>query len=553
MRHDALPTSDHPRAFSRWSVTRRLWCDSDLPAEVRNALNRGDVERVLFSSTPLQVKDRCVVARHDYSGGSLLIKRHTWGNLWRTVRMAFREPAARRSARLGAFLHSRGIPTPRPLAYLEHRFGPWAYRSYLVSDYEEGTSLYNYIRFGSQSAEELREVAQQVARIWQQLVELGISHSDMKPENFIVNENLSVSLIDLERMCVGGKAARLRRRQLFDVQNFLHIRGWHNRLEARSIFAEAFLNTPSGEYLRPTGVERIAQFGNDGTEIDATLSVLIMCDGGIKLPLARKAIDSVQDIGDEIVLVEQTSSGGLKVLKRIDVCNRIVVPDTHNRVVLPLTPQVTRSSWALVLRQNECVTPFLAKELQQRICDEGAGDAFRIPIERQYFGRSIWRRKSDPAPNRLFRQTEQSFAIDSNVRRNDFDPNLTARLTGVIEECVCDSVADYIDELNGQTSRAASARWQSGESPRLGRAIRTVAWQFTTSYLGSFGIRSGWIGLQISVLDAVFRWIEEAKLRQLSAAFQNADGNETSDEEPSLFISKPLADRSAHGPKSKAA
>src|SRR5262249_26386751 len=160
-----------------------------------------------------------------------------WGGAWRTLRMAFREPAARRCARLGRYFSKLGIPTPQPRAYLNCRVGPWTYRSYLVSEYIEGESLYRIIRFGTQTADEVRYLANQVARIWQQLAELGFSHNDFKPENFIVDRDSKLWLIDLEKVRLRGKARRQKQRQIFDVRNFLHVRSWHHRPEARVIFA----------------------------------------------------------------------------------------------------------------------------------------------------------------------------------------------------------------------------------------------------------------------------------------------------------------------------
>ncbi len=263
MQDNAPKSTDGMRTLRRGSFLRRAWCDADLPGNLANAMLRGDPDRVLFSSKPLQVKDRCVVVRHECASGSLLVKRHSWGSPWRTLRMAFREPAAERCAWLGQYLHDRGIPTPRPRAYVDCRLGPWTYRSYLVSDYVEGESLYRHIRFSSQSADELGHVVRQVARIWESLVELGVSHNDLKPENFIIDRNFDVWLIDLERVRIGGKAVRQRQRQIFDVHNFLHVRGWHRRLEARAIFAEAFLQTSYGEWLHAAGVEsrRTTDFG----------------------------------------------------------------------------------------------------------------------------------------------------------------------------------------------------------------------------------------------------------------------------------------------------
>ena len=185
MHDEVQKPTDSLRTMRRRSLRRRAWCDADLPIELSEVMLRGDPDRLLFSSNPLQVKDGCVVVRHESASGALLVKRHSWGSTWRTFRMAFREPAAERCARLGVYLHGRGIPTPRPRAYVDCRLGPWTYRSYLVSDYVDGESLYRHIRFGTQSADELRHAARQVARIWEALVELGVSHNDLKPETLL--------------------------------------------------------------------------------------------------------------------------------------------------------------------------------------------------------------------------------------------------------------------------------------------------------------------------------------------------------------------------------
>src|SRR3954471_17164473 len=86
MRKDPIAFTDNPRTLHRRSLTRRVWCDADLPHELIDTVLRGDVDRLLFQSTPLQVKDRCVVARHDAAGRLLLLKRHAWGGAGRTLR-----------------------------------------------------------------------------------------------------------------------------------------------------------------------------------------------------------------------------------------------------------------------------------------------------------------------------------------------------------------------------------------------------------------------------------------------------------------------------------
>lgn len=521
-----LNSAESLRTMRRRSLRRRAWCDADLPVELAEAMLRGEPDRVLFTSNPLQVKDRCVVVRHETASGSLLVKRHSWGSVWRTFRMAFREPAAERCARLGVYLHDRGIPTPRPRAYVDCRLGPWTYRSYLVSDYVEGESLYRHIRFGTQSTDELRHAARQVAQIWEALVELGVSHSDLKPENFIVDRNFDVWLIDLEKVRLGGKAKRLRRRQVFDVQNFLHVRGWHRRLEARAIFAEAFLQTSYREWLQAAGVDRVAELPSDGElPIDPELSVLVLCENGIEMLNARRAIDSVRDIADEVVLIETRDPKQMDVFKRIDFFAIPAGPPLYGTkpAAKPDVLPVARFPWVLVLQQNECVTPFLAKELQQRIADERAADMFRVPIEKQVFGRSIARRQSEIAPIRLFRQSAKPFQSAGDLLAIAADAERTSQLTGLVQQCECATVAEFVDRLNDETTSSAKSRLQRGARPRFGRATWRAAGQFIRSYCRSDGIFSGWTGLQVAALKAGFCWIEETKLRQLSAEFAAAD------------------------------
>ncbi len=381
---------------------------------------------------------------------------------------------------------------------------------------------------------------------------MGVSHNDFKPENFIVDKQLKVWLIDLEKARVCGKADRQRQRQILDVQNFLHIRGWHRRAEARAIFAAAFLQTPYRNWLSAAGVDRVAAgFGLNDSECDPELSVLIACDGGMKMPLVMPAIDSVQDIADEVVLVEPTDGGRLDVLKRIDVCARakqapILKKSTAVSAALPLV----RFNWVLTLRQNECVTPFLAKELQQRIADGKGDSTLRIPIEQQYFGRSIARPGGDP-PIRLFRRSECSFAISGgSIKVTGSDGNV-GRLTGTIRANECGAVSEFVDRLNEESDGAAIRRLNAGERPRLIRAGWKAASQFVAACLRSSGIRSGWTGLQISALEAAFTWVEETKLYQLAGEFRS--GNSCGDAQFALDAKTSDEHISSASPRAKAA
>jgi tRNA A-37 threonylcarbamoyl transferase component Bud32 len=511
----------------RRSLTRKLWCDDALPADIADAIWSGDVDRLLFASSPLQVKDRCIAARYEHATGPLLIKQHVWGGAGRTFRSVGRETSARSCARLGLQLHALGIRTPLPRACFEQHLGPWGLRSYLVTDYVEGTSLYRFIRFGSHAASDLELVARQVAAVWKQMVEAGISHNDLKPENFIVDDQLGVWLIDLEKVRLHEKAERQRKRCVFDVKNFLHVRSWHRQAAAREIFRAEFLKTPYADWL--VGL-------TETDDADPSLTVVVMIGEQADSLSIRQAIDSVRDIADEVQLIAAADDGRYEVVDRIVLCNDEPHVEDH-----PSSFRVTsnRPEWTLLLQQNEIVTPFLAKELQQRIAERAARPAIRVPIEPQYFGRAVLPCKGDAGrPVRLIRAGACDWSLSDEAFAVDVAPEQVGQLTGTIQQCVCPSIEEYIDRLNSQTTRAAEERWECHERPSLSRAVIRATLRALMQSLGRDGIRSGRRGVQRAFLDAAFVCVEEAKLQQLSSSFSvvNVDTSDVESEIPTLQL-----------------
>jgi tRNA A-37 threonylcarbamoyl transferase component Bud32 len=518
----------------RRSFTRTLWHDSALPADIAEAIWSGDVDRLLFASSPLQIKDRCIAARYDHATGPLLIKQHIWGGAGRTLRSVGRKTSAWSCARFGLQLHSLGIRTPLPRAYFEQRLGPWGLRSYLVTDYVEGTSLYRFIRFGSHSTNDLQYVARQVAAVWQQMVDAGISHNDLKPENFIVDAKLGVWLIDLEKVRLNESRERQRNRCVFDVKNFLHMRSWHRQAAAREIFRAEFLRTPNADWLHGLSETDIA---------DPSLTVVLAIGEPPDLSSIWRAIDSVRDIADEVQLVRAADDGGIELVERLVLCE---AEAQAANCVSGLRIAGSRPEWTLLLQQNEVVTPFLAKELQQRIAEPGPQLAIRVPIEPQYFGRTVLPPKGDAGrPLRVVRSggcdwslVEGAFAVDALTKQ-------VGGLTGTIQQSVCASIAKYVERLNAQTTQSAEERWERHERPSLTRALLRSGFGAFTQMVGRDGIRSGRSGFQRALLDAVFLFVEEAKLQQLSSNFTTVDEEAIDDEADAMTLRLPTSTKDA--------
>lgn len=523
----------------RDSLLRRVWHDGSLPTGIIEALSHGDLDDLLFRSAPLQVKDRCLVGRFEDDRGSFLIKRHVWGGPGRTLRMAFREPAARGCARHGQFLNSHGVRTPCPRGAVEYRLGPWTRRSYLLTDYIEGESLYRQIRAGIHAPRELTQLAIQVADIWQQLVSLGASHNDFKPENFIVDQELRVWLIDLEKMRIDGNASKQRARHIFDAKNFLHIRGWHRRPEARALFAEQLLNTASGGCLQGTGIERVAKgLSLCDTERDADLSAWVVSTENMDLAALRQALDSLRDIADEAFLLEPTESGPYRVRERVAIFAESGANSTSNKPTTRPNPLAHSSNgngtsrtalsttsaenhWRLVIHQNEIVTPFLSKVLQQRITNTESPDSFRISVARQYLGQTF-PALGKQAPIRLIRD---NIAPHESLQSACEDPCVANEgtrcetLAGCLQACCVSSLEELLERMNETTTRSAELRLRAGERSSLVRGLWRAAWRGLAAGLGADGFRNGWVGFQLAALRAASAWVEEAKLHQLTTNF----------------------------------
>lgn len=498
----------------RRSATRRLWHDTGLPADLVEAIWNRELDRILFSSKPLQVKDRCIAVRYDHADGPLLLKRHLWGGVSRTLRSVGRESSARTCARLGLQLATVGIPTPLPRACFEQSFGPWGTRSYLVTDFIEGESLYRLIRFGTHSEEKLRHLAQQVAMIWRQMVDAGISHNDMKPENFMVDADQRVWLIDLEKVRIGERRDRQWNRSMADVANFLHVRSWHRRLQARQLFHREFLNTAYGAKL-PTEMPAEQQ--------DPELSVWVVANGEIDIESLCPLRDSIQDIADELMIALENDHGEVVVCERMELSPQ--EGEQNDAILRFAKPAANR--WRLVLQPNEIVTPFLAKELQQRISENAAIDALRIPIEPQYFGRSVLPATGNQGrPVRLVREELCRVAYRDGQLVVETASDRVRTLTGLIQQSVCSSVDEYIAGLNAATSSSSEHRFSRGDHPSLTRAVFRAASQAIRQLVSRDGLRSGRAGIQRTFLDAVFHVVEEFKLLRQSEEFLLSSNSE---------------------------
>lgn len=186
-----------------------------------------DPAEAVESGEILKAGNSATVARVGMADGtSVVVKRYNVKNLVHALRRAFKPRARFRRAWInGQRLHFLNIPTPRPLALIEQRKGPWRGIAYLVTEDLGDVDLFAEIAASGLSEKRCT----QITTIFTSLQLVGLTHGDTKASNFLIWQD-QVFLIDLDAMT--ENTAGLHK----DLERFLQ--NWDTAIRKR--FEEAF-------------------------------------------------------------------------------------------------------------------------------------------------------------------------------------------------------------------------------------------------------------------------------------------------------------------------
>lgn len=129
------------------------------------------------------------VSRLKWNGKDIVIKRYNHKGLFHSLRHTIMGSWASRSWLHAHRLMMLGIPTPRPLAYIERHKGLLVWKSYLVTEYVNGQTLHNFQRHGNITPQQHSAVIQKVMDLLDNLSQYRISHGDLKHSNILITNN----------------------------------------------------------------------------------------------------------------------------------------------------------------------------------------------------------------------------------------------------------------------------------------------------------------------------------------------------------------------------
>lgn len=174
------------------------------------------------------------LARVEVNGRQLVIKRYNIKGAGHALSRCWRPSRAWHAWLEGHRLQFLGIATPRPLALVEHRFGPLRGRAWLITEHCPGENLDTHLAGSLKTPPDATVAA--IGRLFDQLAEARISHGDLKATNLLWHDG-KVHLVDLDAMqqhdLDASFARAWRRDRARLLRNWPADSGLHATLDAR--------------------------------------------------------------------------------------------------------------------------------------------------------------------------------------------------------------------------------------------------------------------------------------------------------------------------------
>lgn len=210
--------------FRRFEVCER----QSYSREMAELLDNPD--RMIAEGKLLKDGRTSTVALIELSDRALVIKRYNLKHPWHRIRRALRKSRAWTSWANACRMEFLGIPSVKPIALIENRFGPFRGTTYFVTEYVAGQDALKCLRSLKNPNGELEALTS----ILHELSDSRISHGDMKATNFVMSDEGPV-ILDLDAMREHRSRESFKRAFRRDMDRFMQ--NWQDRPELADRFA----------------------------------------------------------------------------------------------------------------------------------------------------------------------------------------------------------------------------------------------------------------------------------------------------------------------------
>ncbi len=149
----------------------------------------------IFSSEGVTIySGRNIVKSFTFAGQEFIVKKFKPCNIFRSCGYLFKGSKAKRAYNFGYRILDAGIDTPKPVAYIELKSGPFVRNAYFISLPNHTQDLIPLLRRPDFDTSLVKQLAQFVAELHRK----GIFHGDMNLSNILWDGN-RFTLIDTNR------------------------------------------------------------------------------------------------------------------------------------------------------------------------------------------------------------------------------------------------------------------------------------------------------------------------------------------------------------------
>ena len=168
-----------------------------IETEAIDFINRIDI--LMTKGHILKNGNTSFVSHITWNNKDIVIKRYNHKNFFHSLRHTIINSRAKRNWLHAQKLTMLGIPTPKPLAFIEKRKGPILWNSYYITEYIKGPNLHVFLNDKSISENQHISTINQVEKIFNKMSDFLITHGDLKHTNILISEKGPI-LTDLDSM-----------------------------------------------------------------------------------------------------------------------------------------------------------------------------------------------------------------------------------------------------------------------------------------------------------------------------------------------------------------
>ncbi len=158
--------------------------------------------------------------------------------------------------------------------------------------------------------------------------------------------------------------------------------------------------------------------------------------------------------------------------------------------------------WVLNLDADESVSVALQKEIQDAMSHD-TGDAFRIPIQMNFYNQTLKYSGSPTRHIRLFKRANTQYSNDLVHEKIKVPVEYRiGQLKNYIEHHSYTDVTHALYKINKYSSYSAKMRLESKKNPSFALALLGTGWMFFRCYIIQRGFLDGKAGFLLSVFSA---------------------------------------------------